>query len=651
MPLNYHTSEAVCAYTQNVINDTTAMRIINKIFPNIFVITLLGDETTAQRTHIQYTLKKLGANYTLCVMRKSTLENYEEYLKYYNSLPETDKVIKMGEYTCAYQKMSRDDIDTCAKHAWVLSHINNPIIYGTRPHITTHTTSRLNLILEDNILPIHNIESILTQFIENNNNITAFGRLIMFHSVDYSYKSRTINGDCYIPKLNEGTIYGTGSYAVNTDMAIRLSNKLKSYNKCADQYFIEEFNVITSSNHGCVLSVPIFITDKNVDDTEFCKRTSINNYDYIPLIGYSNVSYVNALCEATISPIWDALSIFKLDKLHTLSQMPYYNEFCNGLERTSWTVDDFKTFLTQTSPEVVDAPADLAVCIAYFNPLKRIRPFQNLMLCCQRITAIGVPVFIIELGYNNEHPTILMMPNTYYITSNSYLFHKENLWNILEKKIPEQYTKLVFLDGDILFKDTLWATKISSQLESTSVLQVFESVEYLDMSYMPYIINVSFIKSIQERQGSIFGIGNFSYPCNGMGFACQRKWFRKVGGFPERFVMGCGDIAWLSLVIGSNEFKTQHGYLGEPYAHASYDILGKMMSSTKYTYSCAPLTIQHLYHGNTKGRQYVSRHEFTKALKDDDLIVNSDGLIQFKEPDVWNPITYKYFTLKNDDDL
>ena len=476
--------------------------------------------------------------------------------------------------------------------------------------------------------------------IENNNNITAFGRLIMFHSVDYSYKSRTINGDCYIPKLNEGTIYGTGAYAVNTDMAIRLSNKLKSYNKCADQYFIEEFNVITSSNHGCVLSVPLFITDKNVDDTEFCKRTSINNYDYIPLIGYSNVSYVNALHEATMCPIWDALSIFKLDKLHTLSQMPYYNEFCNGLERTSWTVDDFKTFLTPISPEVIDAPADLAVCIAYFNPLRRIRPFQNLMMCCQRITAIGVPVFIIELGYNNEHPTILMMPNTYYITSNSYLFHKENLWNILEKKIPEQYTKLVFLDGDILFKDTLWATKISSQLESTSVLQVFEAVEYLDISYIPYNINVSFIKGIQERQGSIFGTGNFSYPCNGMGFACQRKWFRAIGGFPERFIMGCEDIALLSLVIGSK---------GEPYAHASYDILGKMMASTEYTYSCAPLIIQHLYYG--KDRQYVSRHEFTKALKDDDLIVNSEGLIQFKEPDVWNPIAYKYFTLKNDDDL
>ena len=46
MPLNYHTSAAVCAYTQNVINDITASYIINKIFPNIFVILFI----TTQRT-------------------------------------------------------------------------------------------------------------------------------------------------------------------------------------------------------------------------------------------------------------------------------------------------------------------------------------------------------------------------------------------------------------------------------------------------------------------------------------------------------------------------------------------------------------------------------------------------------------------------
>jgi hypothetical protein len=60
------------------------------------------------------------------------------------------------------------------------------------------------------------------------------------------------------------------------------------------------------------------------------------------------------------------------------------------------------------------------------------------------------------------------------------MFHKENLCRILERKIPSKFTKLVFLDADIIFNSDEWYTKTSELLDTNDVVQVFDKCHWLD---------------------------------------------------------------------------------------------------------------------------------------------------------------------------
>jgi hypothetical protein len=258
-----------------------------------------------------------------------------------------------------------------------------------------------------------------------------------------------------------------------------------------------------------------------------------------------------------------------------------------------------------------------------------------------------------ELIYNDEQPQLINMPHTYYVRTNSYLFHKENLWNLLEQKVPEKYTNLVFLDGDILFKNLSWHAEISLLLGSggMSVIQPFETVDILDAEFNIEKSGISFMKAIDTRKDTL-GTGYFSYPFKGLGIACRRSWLRSVGGFFEWFIMGGGDHAMMDSITNSNIIKNHICYELQPYAQSEYDqYKNNMTLKGPYTYGYAKLRIQHLFHGVSSDRQYNTRHEHTKHLQQEDFIKNAEGIIELKNPHKYNPLILEYFRNRKDDSV
>ena len=92
----------------------------------------------------------------------------------------------------------------------------------------------------------------------------------------------------------------------------------------------------------------------------------------------------------------------------------------------------------------------------------------------------GFPVYTLELVFSNEQPEIADAMHVY---GNSYMFHKELLYRILEKRIPENYTKLAFLDCDLIFSNVSWYKQTSELLDRFDVVQPFEFAEWLDLTY------------------------------------------------------------------------------------------------------------------------------------------------------------------------
>ena len=279
----------------------------------------------------------------------------------------------------------------------------------------------------------------------------------------------------------------------------------------------------------------------------------------------------------------------------------------------------------------------MAICLVLFNPVNSKRMLMNYHYIVHEFKLQNFPIFTLELIYTDRKPQIV---DAIHVKSNSIMFHKENMCRVLEKHIPSKFTKLAFLDADIVFKDKEWYSKVSNLLESYDVVQPFETCHWLDLTY----------KKIQKSKQTVLlmkkSIMDWDYH-PGFAWCFRREWYNKFGFFDTAIGNG-GDTysaaAWLKLeytkgfTISKNEVVTFKEF---------YD----NMKSPKLTY-LEKSDIYHLYHGSLKNRNYCFRSAIFKDDIGDGLTyTNSYGIYEWKDPEKWNPLFLKYFDERNDDDI
>lgn len=281
---------------------------------------------------------------------------------------------------------------------------------------------------------------------------------------------------------------------------------------------------------------------------------------------------------------------------------------------------------------------DMAICLVVFNPSKTKRILMNYFYTKNQFDLQNLPVFTIELVYNGQKPEI---PNAFHVYSNSIMFHKENLYRILEPKIPKQYKKLAFLDCDILFSDPSWYDQTSKLLNDYDVVQPFENAQWLDLTYK-YVELTR--KTVVEMKKPIW---DFNYH-PGFAWCMTRKWYNKVGFF-DYAISGSGDTlssaAWLKKSFPKN-FQSLPKALHSEYTK----FLNK--ECPKITF-LKGMNVLHLYHGSRDNRQYAIRHKILEIRQDIHEIIkpNKDGVFEWKSPNVWNPVFFEYFRNRKDDSL
>lgn len=645
----------VCTHTEYIENDPESNNIINKVFPDIYIISLVEDANYLRLISTKHILKKIGANYLICYMRRPPKDVYEEYLEKYNTFAESDKVSRSWEkgYKCA--KMSAPELGCLISHHWVLSKIKGSLKDFKTQNIFKKR-SNMSLILEDDIMLIKDFELKLADTIEKNNGILTSGKLWLISSTDFNIKKRTIDYEkgVYIPDKDSLTqVYSTGAYAVDEKIADDLANFMRSLYRPADTYYLEIFKTL-SVNEGYISYPPLIMTDISTstiqsEDFNLSERFSIcypdqrvNDYDIFPIAYLENkpaLLRINTLIKNK-----EDISLTSWPQDHKDA----FDAFKTSSYDKNFFYDLFDEIIKYKHAEY-ESPKDLAVCLAFFNPANRTRLIQNLLYCWQSINKLGVSLYTIEMTYGDNEPITKSLPNSFHVKSNSFMFHKENLWNILEKKVPEMYTKLLFLDADIIFKDVTWLAQISKALDIYDSIQPFSKIELLDINFNIEDIFISYMKASLSTVNMVNNkIFNFAKP--GYAIACRRSWLRAINGFHEMSIMGCGDFYMMSDMCKYNIDNSQ-SLLDEPYIKDYYEDKKKYIYKEEFKYSFLELTCQHLFHGSMRNRQYNSRHELTKHVKLDEIVKTDEGLLQFKNPEQWNNIILKYFTDRCDDNL
>jgi hypothetical protein len=222
------------------------------------------------------------------------------------------------------------------------------------------------------------------------------------------------------------------------------------------------------------------------------------------------------------------------------------------------------------------------------------------------------------------------------------MFQKERLCYVLEKYISEKYTKILFLDCDIIFNNLNWYDDISNLLDTHNVVHPFTTAVWLDITY----------KNIYLRKDSILHNKLSSNSSNvwnyhsGFGWAFQRKWFNEIGFFQYCIIGGgdtCSTFGWLKLSYnGPSIFKS---IIIEYNRFLKYN-----KPSIGYISGC----IYHLYHGSRKNRQLGIRYNIIKNIENiqDILIIEENKPFEFKpEYSYLNEYIKEYLKNRDDDSI
>ena len=291
--------------------------------------------------------------------------------------------------------------------------------------------------------------------------------------------------------------------------------------------------------------------------------------------------------------------------------------------------------------------ADMAVGIVYFNSVKSKRLLMNYLYVVEKLKMANIPVYTLEM-FEGE-PEI---KDAFHYKTDFILFQKERLCFLLEKQIPKRFTKLVFMDSDLILDNTNWYNELSDKLEHFDVIQPFSKALWLDVTYTkivkqrPSIIYFKKFNKINET----FGNGGY-HP--GYMWAFQREWYNKIGFF-QYAVLGGGDSFSMIGFINSHPLLfIEKYYTGLKCLVNSVDTYLLSFKDNIPRVCNLDSNIYHLWHGSAKKRAYGKRWNILKPIKDirDILTVGSNGLFVLKNDPVLKRKIRTYFQNRDDDGI
>lgn len=577
--------------------------LVGKPFPtgHAYVITL--STTPLRMARAIAALQNGGYAATICIMAPPDDSVYAQY--------QSTGTMKRGELGCT------------ASHAWVLQ-------YAATKH------ARIT-VLEDDV----DFNTALTSTHALSQPVCLLG------ASDWHMKTRTLDAGFYVAHLSDGRVCGSFAYSLTAAAARTLRTQL-----LAPPLRPADHALHTAWPALHVLTPPMFLADRtttsidgheHVDDAVCYRNVSHDSYVRIPVAALARID-----CKCWTHWPWP-LSCERCRVTHAalcraLRESKWSNEAIGGMTRVALGLS-YSRGMFLAPPLIPQLPKDLAVVVATFNPCNFARPVANLLRTIDQFKGI-LPVFVVELLYPWSTSSLIAKRGVSIlrVRGASIMFQKENLWAIAEHRVPSQYTKIAFLDGDILLDNVkTWASRVSSILCEVNVIQPLSAIKFEDpegTTQQPLLVACSTVRE------TLFD-PQMAYPSPGYGLALQRGWLRSVGGLIEMAVSGAGDLFTLGGLCASTYMRTTQAYKESPFAHADIERFIRNASGARVGY--VPHEALHLYHGKRAERQYTTRHKILAGLTAKDFKRNAYGVVEYTDS-VWNSHMKAYFHARREDD-
>jgi hypothetical protein len=334
------------------------------------------------------------------------------------------------------------------------------------------------------------------------------------------------------------------------------------------------------------------------------------------------------------------------------AHVPYVNEPYSPPDKYDKDICKMKisTLLTPFNPP---SKNDMLVILPYFSPCNSVRMLQNLLLVKSKLEESKTPFLIIH-GLFPDSVEISQPSDTYMtVRTSSYAFLKENLANIVIKKVGSTYCKFVILDTDIIFEKKSWYDDLSVLLDTYDIVQPYNAFKCLDSNFL----NVISSGTSAFANASILSTNEYYNGHPGYAIAFT-KGFYDLHGYPDECVIGGGDTLICSIALKKPfyAYKTR----STTTFHYLYD-KHFITQDIKITYLDG--TVYHLYHNTYKNRQYTTRYlVLEKYISSEDSPYKSIDEIIYKNEDgvyEWiadireemNKTMLDYFYSRHDDEI
>lgn len=294
-------------------------------------------------------------------------------------------------------------------------------------------------------------------------------------------------------------------------------------------------------------------------------------------------------------------------------------------------VSDFKGYRRPTR-------RDTAVALCHFSPVGFRRPAENARRVVADLKESDIPVYSVELVRKGRKSDLVS--SDLEVSADSFMFHKENLLNLVLSVVPNRYSKVVFMDADVRFSDREWLDRVSVALDSNDVIQ---PMEWCFWSSSRNKISAA----EQLSRGRRLDIGN-THP--GFATGVRREWLDRVGGLYDLAVVGNGDACLWDAVARC------YG-LGFPDGSASaymsrYEGLDeyreRVMATRPRVGSIRGCFAGHMPHGTAVKRGYQQRHSLLE--RDISVVRNANGVYEWANPSNNEPML-SYFRSRDEDNL
>jgi hypothetical protein len=274
---------------------------------------------------------------------------------------------------------------------------------------------------------------------------------------------------------------------------------------------------------------------------------------------------------------------------------------------------------------------ELAVLTTYYNFCNYQSIKDNYRIFSESIDKLGIPLYTAEVILNSSSAPQALAGNIYRYETGSYIWYKENLINILIKKLPPEIKYVAWVDSDILFDNPNWPEELCGTLEEYPVVQPFTTSVRLDKRGNLNSVGTSVPYWLKYKDSE-----EVAPLSRGFAWAARREIIEKYL-LHDKHIMGGGDSFFIFALYGWWEDQLIKGDLyPKGLVDDFLEFAIPLHEEIKGNVGYIPGNIRHLWHGERSNRNYWERIYMLKVCEFDprsDLIYRPDGLLEWKDKD------------------